>query len=101
MLGADAAQHQSGASQKRRLHPAANNVLAWGLASWLCCGLVGPVAWTKGNAARKALSHSPGKYSGKLRIIFGMWLGILVTLGMVVGIIIGILSATGAIEIPE
>ena len=83
--------------QPRLLHPQANSALLWGVPTFLFCAILTPIAWKKSNDARSSYNSRPGAYTGKVRILVGMGLGILGTLYLVTLIVVGVLILTGVV----
>ena len=76
-------------------------VLVLGIASLFCCGLIGPIAWIKGNGVTAEIDQSgEGKEHRKLALvgkicgIVGTVIWVLVILGMIVTIIGGTSAET-------
>lgn len=64
-------------------HPHATTVLLLGALSVLCCGALGPVAWTMGKRALTQIDLSAGAYGGRTQVMVGYVLGIIGTVLMV------------------
>ncbi|MFR9771296.1 DUF4190 domain-containing protein [Nocardia sp. SC052] len=65
-------------------HPNATAVLFLGAASVLCCGVLGPVAWTLGRRALDQIEESGGAYGGRAQVVVGYVLGVIGTVLMIV-----------------
>lgn len=72
-------------------YPKGTQIFVLGLLSFLCCNLLGPVALIQGNNARKEMAASPNvEFTNKGMVTAGWVLGILGTIGLVLGIIYAI-----------
>jgi hypothetical protein len=70
----------------------AKTALALGIAGFCCCcNLPGPVAWFLGAAERKAIREGQSSAAGDGLALAGMILGIIGTVLLFIGIIVGIL----------
>ena len=70
--------------------PASTNAtvaLVMGILSFLCCQLLGPVAWYMGNKERQAIRQGLSSPSGDGLAMAGMVLGIITTALLVLGIL--------------
>jgi hypothetical protein len=82
-----AASPQHGHAGAVREHPDGTTVLVLGILSLVVCGLLGPVAWTKGNAALQEIDRTPGVlWTNRGAVQAGRICGIVATamLGLVV-----------------
>lgn len=86
------------ATQPRFLHPKANSALLWGVLTFCFCAILAPVAWKKANDVRTSYNSRPGAYSGKARILVGMWCGILGTAYLVAFIAGAVLVSLGVFD---
>jgi hypothetical protein len=72
-------------------HPQGTTILVLGIASIVCCGLLGPVAWIMGNKAIQEIDARPGQYSNRGVVQAGRIIGIIATVLLVISIVAWIL----------
>lgn len=65
-------------------HPNANLVLILGIVS-LFTGITGPFAWYFGWQARRDMNEHPGRYAQSGSLTAGLVLGIITSIGMIIG----------------
>lgn len=73
-------------------HPDGTTVLVMGLLGVLVCGLVAPFAWSRGNRVLRQIDASPGRYSNRSTVNAGRILGMISTIGNLIGLLIGIIG---------
>jgi hypothetical protein len=61
----------------QREHPEGTTVLVLGILSLVVCGLLGPFAWSKGNAALRQIDANPGAYSNRGSVSAGRICGMI------------------------
>lgn len=71
-------------------HPQGTIILVLGILSLLICGLLGPVAWVMGNNAIAEIDRNPSAYSNRGSVQAGRICGIIATVILIVGVVIGI-----------
>ena len=87
---------QRAAAPVLRDHNGAGSVLTLGILSLLCCGLLGPFAWAKGNSVIGEMDRSQGViWSNRGSATAGRICGIIATLMLVVGVVVAVLAAAG------
>jgi hypothetical protein len=73
-------------------------VLVLGILSLVICGLLGPVAWVKGNTARKEMAAQPGvQWSNRGSITAGRICGMIATIFLIIGVVafVALIAASG------
>lgn len=77
-----------GAAQGQvREHPAGTTVLVLGILGLVVCGLLAPIAWVKGNTAKREMDSQPSVYwSNRGSVTAGRICGIIGTVLILVGI---------------
>jgi hypothetical protein len=70
-------------------HPLAMNVLVWGIISFCCCSLGGPIAWVRGRRVLREIAASGGTIGGRSAARVGYVLGIISTLYVVIAFVGG------------
>ncbi|HEX5946631.1 MAG TPA: DUF4190 domain-containing protein [Acidimicrobiales bacterium] len=71
-----------------RDHPQGILILVLGIASILCCGILGPVAWVMGNNAISEIDQNPAGYSNRGQVQAGRICGIVGTVLWALGILL-------------
>jgi hypothetical protein len=67
-------------------HPKGTQILVLGILGFVCCGLLGPVAWIQGNSALKEIDAAPWAYSNRGNVQAGRIMGMIVTILFLLGI---------------
>jgi hypothetical protein len=70
-----------------RDHPQGTTILVLGIASIVCCGLLGPVAWIMGNKAIQEIDARPGQYSNRGVVQAGRIIGIIATVLLAITVV--------------
>jgi hypothetical protein len=71
-----------------REHPAGTTVLVLGILSLVICGLLGPIAWVKGNTAKREMEAQPGvQWSNRGSITAGRICGMIASILLIVGVV--------------
>lgn len=73
-----------------REHPQGTLILILGILSLVCIQLLGPVAWIMGNKALAEIDANPSMFSNRSTVNAGRICGIISTVFLVLGIILGI-----------
>ncbi len=90
-------QGQPGPGQGPTIHPQANTALVLGivsLAGGMICGLpllAGPFAWYTGRKVKREIEAAPQHYTGASEAGAGMVLGIVSTVLLALGLLVGVL----------
>jgi hypothetical protein len=82
-----------------REHPAGTTVLVLGILSLVICGLLGPIAWVKGNNAKREMDAQPGvQWSNRGSITAGRICGMIATIFLIlmVALVIVLVAASGS-----
>ena len=82
-----------------REHPAGTTVLVLGILSLVVCGLLGPIAWVKGNNAKREMDAQPGvQWSNRSSITAGRICGMIATIFLIlmVALVIVLVAASGS-----
>ena len=75
-----------------REHPAGTTVLVLGILSLVICGLLGPIAWVKGNNAKREMDSQPGvHWSNRGSITAGRICGMIASILLIVGVVVFVL----------
>ena len=75
-----------------REHPAGTTVLVLGILSLVICGLLGPIAWVKGNKAKREMDSQPGvQWSNRGSITAGRICGMIASILLIVGVVVFVL----------
>jgi hypothetical protein len=75
-----------------REHPAGTTVLVLGILSLVICGLLGPIAWVKGNNAKREMDSQPGvQWSNRGSITAGRICGMIASILLIVGVVVFVL----------
>lgn len=72
-------------------HPQATTALVLSIIGILCCSIAAPFAWMMGSKAVKEIDANPGRYSGRDQANIGKIIGIIGTILLVVGLVVGVL----------
>lgn len=72
-------------------HPKGITILVLGILSVVCFQPLGIAAWLMGNTALKEIDAEPGRYGNRQIVQIGRILGIVGTILLIVGIVIGVL----------
>lgn len=80
-----------------REHSEANSVLVLGILSLVCCGILGPFAWSQGNKVIAEMDQSPGAiWTNRGSVVAGRVCGIIssamLALGVVWFVLVGLLA---------
>jgi hypothetical protein len=71
-----------------REHPAGTTVLVLGILSLVICGLLGPIAWVKGNNAKRDMDAEPEvQWSNRGSITAGRICGMIATILLIVAVV--------------
>jgi len=71
-----------------REHPAGTTVLVLGILSLVICGVLGPFAWAKGNAAKREMDATPGvEWTNRGSINAGRICGIIASVLLILSIL--------------
>lgn len=73
-------------------------MLVLGILSLVICGLLGPIAWVKGNTAKREMDAQPGvQWSNRGSITAGRICGMIASILLIVGIVlfIALVAAAG------
>ena len=71
-----------------REHPAGTTVLVLGILSLVICGLLGPFAWAKGNAAKREMDAQPEvRWSNRGSITAGRICGMIASILLIVAVV--------------
>jgi hypothetical protein len=79
-----------------REHPEGTTILVLGILSLVVCGILGPFAWSKGNAALREIDGNPGMYTNRGSVSAGRICGIIASVLLILSavfIVIAILAA--------
>lgn len=77
-------------------HPQAVTILVLGIASLVCCGLLGIAAWVMGNKALREIDANPMAYQGRGMVQAGRICGMIAVALTILGIVFyAILIAVG------
>ena len=71
-------------------HPQGTTILVLGIASILCCGILGPIAWVMGNSAIAEIDRNPSAYTNRGSVQAGRICGIIGTVLWIVGILVSL-----------
>jgi uncharacterized membrane protein YjgN (DUF898 family) len=75
-----------------REHPAGTTVLVLGILGLVVCGLLAPIAWVKGNTAKREMDSQPNVYwSNRGSVTAGRICGIIGTVLILLGVAVMIL----------
>jgi uncharacterized membrane protein YidH (DUF202 family) len=67
-------------------------VLVLGILSLVICGLLGPIAWAKGNKAKREMDSQPGvQWSNRGSITAGRICGMIASILLIVGVVVFVL----------
>lgn len=78
-------------------HPRATTVLVLGILGLVVCGLIGPFAWSLGNAVVREIDESGGRWGGRTEANIGRILGIVATALLALGLAVVVLLVLGGI----
>lgn len=67
-----------------RDHPEGTTILVLGILSLVICGILGPIAWSKGNAALRDIDANPGMYTNRGSVSAGRICGIIASVLLIV-----------------
>lgn len=67
-----------------RDHPEGTTILVLGILSLVICGILGPIAWSKGNAALREIDAHPGMYTNRGSVSAGRICGIIASVLIIV-----------------
>lgn len=67
-----------------REHPEGTTILVLGILSLVICGILGPFAWSKGNAALREIDANPGMYTNRGSVSAGRICGIIASVLIIV-----------------
>ena len=71
-----------------REHPAGTTVLVLGILSLVICGLLGPIAWAKGNTAKREMDAQPEvRWSNRGSITAGRICGMIASILLIVAVV--------------
>jgi hypothetical protein len=84
--------------QPVRDHPQSTTILVLGIVALVLCGLAGPFAWVMGGRARREIQASGGQLGGMQQVTIGWVLGIIASVLMVVGLVVGVFIVAAAIS---
>ena len=71
-----------------REHPAGTTVLVLGILSLVICGVLGPFAWVKGNAAKREMDAQPGvQWSNRGSVTAGRICGMIASILLIVAVV--------------
>jgi hypothetical protein len=75
-----------------REHPAGTTVLVLGILSLVICGLLGPIAWVKGNTAKREMDAQPGvQWSNRGSVTAGRICGMIASILLIIGVVVFVL----------
>jgi hypothetical protein len=75
-----------------REHPAGTTVLVLGILSLVICGLLGPIAWAKGNSAKREMDAQPGvQWSNRGSITAGRICGMIASILLIISVVVVVL----------
>jgi hypothetical protein len=75
-----------------REHPAGTTVLVLGILSLVICGLLGPIAWAKGNTAKREMDAEPGvRWTNRGSITAGRICGMIASILLIVSVVLVVL----------
>jgi hypothetical protein len=80
-----------------REHPQGTLILILGILSLVCIQILGPVAWIMGNKALAEIDANPSMFSNRSAVNAGRICGIISTVLLVLGILLGIFFVVFAI----
>lgn len=76
-----------------REHPAGTTVLVLGILGLIVCGVLAPIAWIKGNSAKREMDAQPDvTWTNRGSVTAGRILGMIGTVVIVLGILFVILA---------
>ena len=76
-------------------HPQATTILILGICGLVLCPILGPFAWSMGNKALREVDASQGQLGGREMVNVGRILGIVATVILILGFLVGILLVAG------
>lgn len=80
-----------------REHPDGTTVLVLGILSLVVCGILGPFAWSKGNAALREIDAQPGMYTNRGSVSAGRICGIIASVFLIVTVVFAVIVILGAV----
>ena len=90
--------HPGPGQQATREHPSGTTVLVLGILGLVVCGILAPVAWIKGNTAKREMDAQPNvTWTNRGSVTTGRILGIVGTAIIVLGIVV-VVIAVGALS---
>jgi hypothetical protein len=82
-----------------REHPAGTTVLVLGILSLVLCGLLGPIAWAKGNAAKREMDAQPGvHWSNRGSVTAGRICGMIASILLIITVVLFIVLVAASGE---
>ena len=83
----------TGSTQTIRDHPSGTTVLVLGILGLVVCGLLAPVAWIKGNSAKREMDAQPNiNWTNRGSVTAGRILGMIGTALIVLGILFFVIA---------
>lgn len=83
----------AGSAQTMRDHPSGTTVLVLGILGLVVCGLLAPIAWIKGNSAKREMDAQPHiNWTNRGSVTAGRILGIIGTVIIVLGIVFVVIA---------
>jgi uncharacterized membrane protein YjgN (DUF898 family) len=79
-----------------REHPEGTTILVLGILSLVICGILGPIAWSKGNAALREIDANPGMYTNRGSVSAGRICGIIASVLLIVSAVFVVIVILGA-----
>jgi hypothetical protein len=80
-----------------RDHPDGTTVLVLGILSLVVCGILGPFAWSKGNAALREIDANPGMYTNRGSVSAGRICGIIASVFLILSVVFMVIVILGAV----